>query len=470
MTDRPSSIPEPDRGRSAGRLMTFRPPEPSPALIKALVPVNRVLCLGGVPVLRHMPVLRHVPGLRGLCDIVEIDLPAEDAERLRGASAAGAPVFFAPNHPEFFTDWMLDKELTARFAPLTACWATHVIVNGMGPLMQRFWLKNNLIAQIPGTGGGAGKAHSIAWARKGHGVLLHPEGNVGWHGDFVAPLFPGVIEMAAEACRADRADRLSRPVLVAPVVWKLRLIHDAAAGLAREMSYVEAKLHLGQASAAEPVGRRVYRAYHALLARDEAAAGLPPGHGGYGERQRRLLARLGERLAESLALTETVSLRPGAETDLAVAYAGLLRAAERAVRVQGDGEGATTAPAKPLITTMRRLLRFRPGLYPGRQWTQEHIAECIKRLRYDYCSGSLRDTLNRFVPRPAGSRVAHIRVPEPIDISRHVDDGGEIAPQAVAGLVDDLRMRMQGALDAVNREIGAGPGFVWQDNPFFGEL
>ena len=24
-----------------------------------------------------------------------------------------------------------------------------------------------------------------------HGVLLHPEGSVGWHGDFVAPLMPG---------------------------------------------------------------------------------------------------------------------------------------------------------------------------------------------------------------------------------------------------------------------------------------
>ena len=34
------------------------------------------------------------------------------------------------------------------------------------------------------------------WALQGHGVLLHPEGSVGWHGDYVAPLMSGAAEMA----------------------------------------------------------------------------------------------------------------------------------------------------------------------------------------------------------------------------------------------------------------------------------
>ena len=51
-----------------------------------------------------------------------------------------------------------------------------------------------------------------------------------------------------------------------------------------------------------------------------------------------------------------------------------------------------------------------------RRVTQEQLAEHLKRIRNDYCEGSLRDTLNRFVPQPAGPRRAHIRVPEPLGL------------------------------------------------------
>ena len=47
----------------------------------------------------------------------------------------------------------------------------------------------------------------------------------------------------------------------------------------------------------------------------------------------------------------------------------------------------------------------------------------MKRIRNDYCDGSLRDTLNRFVPQPAGPRRAHIRVPEPLGL--HDFEGSE---------------------------------------------
>ena len=85
-------------------------------------------------------------------------------------------VFITPNHPEFFTDWMLDKELAARYAPMMANWATHDIVNGMGRWGQKFWLANNLIAQVPGDTEQA-LAYSIDTAATGTPVLLHPEGS-----------------------------------------------------------------------------------------------------------------------------------------------------------------------------------------------------------------------------------------------------------------------------------------------------
>lgn len=436
-------------------------------MIRALVPVNRVLCLGGIPILRQLPVLRHIPGIRGLCDVVALDLPGEDRARLRQALADAAP-FFAPNHPEFFTDWMLDKEMMAQFSPMAACWATHVIVNGMGPVMQRFWLKNNLIAQVPGTGGTDGKAYSVRWALAGHGVLLHPEGNVGWHGDVVAPLFPGVVEMAVETARQARANGSGRRVIIAPLVWKLRFRRDASAALAREMTYVERRLGLEAASPTMSVSRRIHAAYSALLARDEQAAGIAPEGRGYGERQRRLLAVLAERLVSSLALDHGLLPEADDGRDPAEAYGGLLRVAERVMR-QNDGRSAKHDEMRRVLADMRRILRFRPSLYPHPRWTQEHMAECIKRIRSDYLNGTVRDTVNRYLPRPAGSRVAHIRVPEPIDVTRLMDGRDALTPKETADVVAEVRQRMQACLDRLNREIDVGSGLRREANPFHQE-
>lgn len=126
-------------------------------MIRALTPVARILFL------------------RGLMKVQAIDFPATDEARFRAYVNDGTAAFIAPNHPEFLTDWLLDKELSVRHAPLMASWATHEVVNGMGAAMQWFWSSNNLIAQIPGAGGAAGKNHSVGWALQGHAVLLHPE-------------------------------------------------------------------------------------------------------------------------------------------------------------------------------------------------------------------------------------------------------------------------------------------------------
>ena len=67
----------------------------------------------------------------------------------------------------------------------------------------------------------------------------------------------------------------------------------------------------------------------------------------------------------------------------------------------------------------------------------------MKRIRNDYCEGSLRDTLNRFVPQPAGPRRAIIRVPEPLGL--HEFEG------SVEEALELLRGRMQEALDGDQR-------------------
>ena len=444
------------------RLNTFVPPRPSPGLIRLLVPVNRILGLAGIPALRRIPILNWLPGIRGLADIVRIDLPAADLARLRAAIGPTTAAFIAPNHPEFMTDWLLDKELSTLAAPLIASWATHDIVNGMGPLMQSFWLKNNLIAQIPGEGGAAGKAYSVEWALAGHGVLLHPEGLVGWHGHTIGPLFPGVTDMALEALQRTRRERTGLDVHVRPVVWRLRFLVDVDGALAREMSYVERRLGL-RATPGANVAQRVHDAYLALLERDESAAGAGHGTGSYRARQARLLAHLAARLRQLGVVSAGV-----AGNDPAEECHALLRLAERLLRQPSAEQHASdSGDLRDAVKIARRLLRFSPNLYPDRTLAQEQVAENIKRLRFDYCFGGLWDTLARLAPRPAGPRAVSIRVPEPIRLNDLVAAGDETNADMRSTLLALLRMRMQENMDRLGQELQSPAAGRSYTNPFF---
>jgi hypothetical protein len=451
-------------------LNTFAAPRPQRWLIAALVPVNRVLCLGGIPGLRRIPGLNRVPGIRGLADVVRVDLPSTDRQRLLAAVSGATTAFITPNHPEFFTDWMLDKEICTRVAPLTANWATHEVVNGMGRLMQRFWLANNLIAQIPGGGGGAaGKAYSVDWAARGHAVLLHPEGQVGWHNDYVGPLFPGVVEMAVATLAQLRAQGIQRDVYIAPIVWKLKFERNEEARLMREMRYVERKLAL-RVEEHVSLPERVHEAHAMLLQRDATkwnaniSLSAP-----YWIAQARLLTVLSEQLRQRVGALggSLLSVETGGDSESATkGYRALTNAAERHLRELEPS--AEVRDARDLAQELRRILRLRPEMYPGPALTQEQIAECIKRLRNDYCFGALRDNVNRFMPQPAGARVAYVRVPPPLNISQAL--ARDTAPHTPTqeALLTDLRARMQLALNEINRELHARGRFNEYPNPLAG--
>jgi hypothetical protein len=452
------------RAAAATRLDTFVSPIPSPLLMRAVTPIVSWLCLSGTPMLRELPMLNRIPGITGLSDIIEFDLPRDDELRLRAAVNASTAAFVAPNHPEFFTDWMLDKMLTAKIAPNCACWATNSIVNGLGALAQGFWLRNGLIAQIPG-GATQGKAWSVDWALQGNAVLLHPEGDVGWHGDRLAPLFAGVVDMAIAAAIRSHQEQLGKTAMIAPVVWKLAFTRNVDAALRREIGYVAGRLGLnaGTGDAAEQMARL----YDQLLTREENSAGFTA-HGttSYANRQRRLMAELGARLATALPAANLALPSGGGDGDLAGDWSPVLRQAERQLRQVPIGASVSDpAATKALIKTMRRLMRFRPDFYPAPQMTQEHVAECIKRLRHDYCAGTLRDTINRFVPQPVGPRVAHIRAPEPINISALLGADGTMTPHRAGTILADLQRSMQSSLDQLAVETAQRSVHSY-DNPW----
>ena len=431
------------------RLMTFKAPTPSWRQIKLLVPVNRWLFLGGIPGLRSLPGIGRIPGIRGLTNIPKLDFPKADEQRLKQATASTNACFIVPNHPEFFTDWMLDKEIMTRVAPRAASWATHDVVNGMGKGPQKFWLKNNLIAQIPGAGGAEGKAYSIEWALKGNSVLLHPEGAVGWHGDLIGRIYPGAVDMAVEA--AKRADG-NRRVLVAPVIWKLKFNKDVEPGLHKELDYVEKSLELPVTSHSIGLAQRLYNAYDALLARDETKYGIHPTSAPFFERQDTLIAKLLVMLGDALD-------ERGAEPARHDSTDEQIRRGERWLR-SVDRKSELAKPVQKLVRNLRLLGRFGANIYTDELLTQEHIAESIKRIRNDYCAGTTRDTVNNFLPQPAGPRTAHIRIPEPLDVS------ALMATTSVPAMIDDLRARMQIALDEINRELAAKGNVITYPNVF----
>lgn len=437
------------RDRSGGGLSkidVFVAPRPNPALIRIMTVVNRVVMLRGIPGFRDLLPFNRVAGLRGVANVRHIDFPDDDRQRLKACCGAGKATFITPNHPEFFTDWMVDKEIVSQVSPLAAFWATHGVVNGLGRIMQKFWLANNLIAQIPGNSGAA-KEHSIAWALKGHGVLLHPEGGVGWHANVVGPLLPGAVEMGFEALKRGRATDQDLRVWIAPVVWKLAFTKNVEPALAQECGYVEKNLKI-ERRATDTLPERVYHIYATLLSRDEIACGMVPDErASYAARHKELLLELSRRLGER------ISVDPGANET-----AELLRRSRRWLR-ENTGDAERQKQVRTLADTIQRLQRVGPWASANPRITQEEIAEHLKRIRNDYCKGTLRDTINRFVPQPAGPRCAHIRVPEPLGLHTY--------PGSIEDAVAELHSRMQAAVTTTVAELEAAGGFIFYPNPFY---
>ncbi|WP_293760413.1 hypothetical protein [uncultured Aquitalea sp.] len=434
------------------RLTTFVAPQPDVALMRRLVPVNRWLNLHGLPLLRDLPWFGRLPGFSGLTDIRRWHVSAEDEARLRQTVRPEHVCFIGPNHPEFFTDWMIDKELSARFAPRMASWATHTVVNGMGARMQRFWLRNNLIAQIPGEGGQHAKRHSVDWARQGHAVLLHPEGAVGWHADWIAPLFTGIAELAMAAYREEQASGGGKPVYIQPVLWKLRFCRDAERAVRKELLWTARRLNLSVTQDAA-LPEQWFELQSGVLEREADKLGLPVPS----RRQHSYFARR-ESLMRGIA-ARLDALCPQMDAALP-----LPRRWSRALRE--SGQESLALAGKPLLAAWERLTRIPPEAYDKPLIALEHIAESVKRVRQDYCKGRLRDTLNAFIPRPAAARDLYLRVPAPVDIGQWLAEGHAAEP---AGLAEHLRGLMQAELDALLSRLHAEQPYWRLSNPLYSQ-
>jgi len=405
--------------------------------------------LKGIPILRDLPVFRKIPGLRGLCNVRHIDFPQEDRNRLAAScgmdkNGQGKITFIVPNHPEFFTDWMIDKHIISIVAKKAACWAIHGVVNGLGRVAQKFWLANNLIAQIPGNTEPS-RRHSVDWALKGHGVLLHPEGAVGWHSNHIGKLYPGAFDMAREAQAQASKLGQQREAYVAPVIWKLAFTKNVTKKLHKECDYVERKLKISGGEKFDQIQTRVFNIYETLLNRDIKKWGIQNVNDTpYRQRQ--------------LALIEGLSIKLNAEISEQqdpLNPQQILRAARRYARE--NKKAPNIKLVRDLINTITRHECLGEYAFTNPTISQEEVAEHIKRIRRDYCKGNLWDILNAYFPQAAGPRTAHVRVPEAFALHTKQDEN--------AG-VEELRARMQETLDVINAERRKMHSVIWFSNPF----
>ena len=404
-------------------LRAFREPRPSPALIHSLRRLNRGL------------VLPH------LARVAEIDLPPADGARLAATLGPGQAAFLAPNHPDFLGDWLLDKEIADRFSPLMAHWAAFDVVNAH-PLARWFWSRNNVLSTGSGS---AGLDHAVRWALLGHGVLLHPEGTVAWHGERVGPLLPGIAGLAWEACRRSATAGGRTRVWIVPLLYRHRFAGDATPGLTRELALIERRLAFPSEASLVLEAR-----FATLLARalERERAGLE------GTEARRPIDA-----AETGFFPEVQALGQAVRARLERRYGSVegefprvLHRLRRAIRLRAAENPEGTRQDRGRLDAWATWQGFTAVDYDTPTLSQEQIAECLKRLRSALVRGGPGDALHNLLPRPVARRVAHVRVAEPIAVDEGFDPGAD-ADAAQARLLTELRERMQRTLDALGAEI-----------------
>jgi len=423
--------------------------------------INRWCLLKGLPLLRRIPFVRDLVLVRGHFRVRQVEFPRADRARLRAAVNPDTAAFIGPNHPEFGFDWIMDKEVSTFVSPRMASWASDEIV----ATAPSFWLRNNLISH---NGGEAAIDYSVEWARRGHGVLLHPEGSVHWTADRIHPLFDGIAEIACEAARRGLADGDNRLVYIVPIVWKLCYIGDISARLHAEMRYIEGRFEL-------EVDRHPNLAEHfrllqqRVLTRQMLAFGFDPRSvAGLDHFARQDAFR--QWLMDDIAVRYSIEQHDSLERTL-TRFKRTISAERRALRNDDSADARARRAALTLdldrAEEASRLGGFCRDIYGTPQLSQEQIAESLKRLRATLVTGGLRNTIHNVLPTPFGVRIAHVRVPEPI----RIDPARASASAAhqrfyVASLIELTRSRMQQALDSIAREIAPEVERFSVPNPF----
>jgi hypothetical protein len=428
----------------------FARPIPSRLLMSVLSPVNRCLILQGMPGLRrlplvwNLPLLRDLPGPGSTAKVLEVDFPESEIARFKQYINADTAAFIGPNHPEFFTDWSLDKYFADRVSPQMSHWAWYGTVNA-NPFMQGFWLRNNLISNAP-NGKEEAKQYAIDWVKRGYGNLLHPEGSVNWTADKVQTIFGGIIDMSIRTSREliDAGD--ARPVYAIPMLSKYFFVEDVSAALAAELGQIERRLGFPSDRQAR-LEDRFFALQERILARQRAAfdsecaqVKITPQNFFAVQRQfqEELLARLRAIYGEHAGIL-SAQLR---------AYEKEIKQLRPAEKVpQDDPSLRRYKEETKLVAEIRRLDTLQAEVYATESLTQEQIAETLKRTKRDLVNKTFLDGLRNMMPVAAGWRKVLLRCGDPINVRERVEQHRGDVEDLSEELVTEFRRRMQTKLD-----------------------
>jgi len=447
----------------------FARPIPSRVLMSLMGPVNRYLILQGVPGLRRLPLLWKLPLLGDLpnpgstAKVLAVDFPPSEIARFKQYINPNTAAFIGPNHPEFWTDWSLDKYFSDAVSPRMSHWAWYGTVNA-NPFMQGFWLRNNLIANAP-NGKEQAKQYAIDWVKRGYGNLLHPEGSVHWTADKVQTIFGGIIDMSLRTSREFIESGDPRPVYAVPMLSKYFFIDDVSAALSAEIGQIERKLGFASDRQAR-VENRFSSLQERILARQLAAfdsesaqVKISPQNffAVQGQFQKELLGRLraiyGERAGNLPAQLRAY------EKEIK-----LLRPKDRAAK--DDSALRRYREETKLVAEIRRLDRFQPEVYATDTLTQEQIAETLKRTKVDLVNVTRLDGLRNMMPVAVGWRKVILRCGDPINVRERLEQHRGELQDLSDELLIEFRRRMQAKLDELIALSKPVTGQFARPNPF----
>lgn len=428
----------------------FARPIPSRLLMSVMGPVNRWLILQGVPGIRRLPLLwklpllRDLPGLGSTAKVLEVDFPQSEIDRFKQYVNPNTAAFIGPNHPEFFTDWSLDKYFADRVSPKMSHWAWYGTVNA-NPFMQGFWLRNNLISNAP-NGKDEAKQYAIDWVKQGYGNLLHPEGSVNWTADKVQPIFGGIIDMSIRTSRELIAAGDCRPVYAVPMLSKYFFVEDVSAALTSELGQIERRLGFDSDSQARLEDRffslqeRILKRQLSAFDSESAQAKITPQNFFAVQKQfqEELLGRLRAVYGEHTGLL-SAQLR---------AYEKEIKQLRPKEKVSPDDPPLRRYKEETrLVAEIRRLDTFQAEVYAAESLTQEQIAETLKRTKRDLVNKTVMDGLRNVIPVAAGWRKVILRCGDPINVRECVEQHQGDIDALSDELVIEFRRRMQAKLD-----------------------
>lgn len=496
-------------------LNKFVKPKPHVGVLKLTHPLNNTLFLFGAPLFNKIPLVNKLPFLgRGLCHIKDIRYLDESA--LQAKVFPKGIHFIGPNHPEFFTDWMLDKHVVGTHHLSMANWAAHSVVNGMGKSMQKFWLANNLIAQIPGSGNQEGKAYALEQALAGHPVLMHPEGMVHWTANHLTPIFDGIADLAIKAHQQAKTQGMDVPVFIHTPTWKLVVVDETRDSAFRKIDKEIQSLVQYWCSQDSTTANAVAARHTATLMPYSLAHKFDQVHKLYLVEMLKRVTHITvlNRSDRLTTVPEHLPLRT-LDMDNHDTYPVLLKKALIAIwqelhRIAGiaslpqDEFGqdlmALTTPEwkakfKRYANTLKQhehllfrdqhkqcqkrlrfvheLLKFDPNFYATEQLTVEEVIECLQRLRTSFCHRSIRDKIHQYVPTPIMARRCYVNWETPLNVSALMEEYArehDGADMPVAALTAKVFAQMQSSLhktvQAAHQDVQGLSGQFIFNNPW----